>query len=350
MSKTALMKKVGIIAIVAALAVSVVALAGCQQQPAKKTYSEDEFVTVRVGNWGGTCETPLYVAYEQGFFEEHGIHADVQKITSGSAAFLAEGGYCIFEATPNFIPMMVNGLDIKFISAAHTGCLQAVGGPKSNIQSIADLEGKKVGLFSAAGDPGEVFLKAAMTDAGLDYNKTEWIVEGNIGTILKDLNDGKIDAFAYFDPYPEIAAEYFGCNVFFSISTDEPYKDMTCCFFAANKDVYEDADVSARIATALQEACEWIEKDKAATAELIQDKGYVAESAALVANFGVDTSAGDIADIHEKLLNDYTFGDNGKDAFDKSIQDQIGIIEKAGMMPEGQTAESIAELISAYAL
>ena len=335
MSKFA--KKAGILVLIAALCVGVIAgVSGC-----KKTYKESEMVTVRVGYWAGTCESPLYVAYEKGYFKEQGINAEMVKITSGSAAFLAEGGNAIFEATPNFLPMIINGLDVKFISAVHTGCLQAVAAPNSGITSIKDLAGKKVGLFSAAGDPGEVFLKAAMTNAG---------IEGNIGTILKDMAAGEIDAFAYFDPYGEIAAEYFGCTKFWSNGKGSEYENTTCCFLAANADVYNNADVAKRIATAVNEAANWIQKNQTDAANLIQDKAYVAESSALLGAFGVDTSAVKTTDIHEALLKSYTFGDGGKDKFNASVKEQWTIIEKAGMLPEGKTVDELCAAVSAYAL
>ena len=307
--------------------------------------------TVRVGYWAGTCESPLYVAYEQGYFDEFKIKAEMTKITSGSAAFLAEGGNCIFEATPNFLPMIINGLDVKFISGAHTGCLQGVASASSGISSVSDLPGKKVGLFSNSGDPGEVYLKAAMTDAGLDYNQTEWIVEGSIGTILTEMNAGNIDAFAYFDPYGEIAAKYFGMKQFYANATDPKYKDHICCFLAANPAVYNDSELANRIAQAVDKACQWIQANPTDAAKLIQDKAYVAESKTLLANFGVDTASVNTTDIHEDLLKSYTFGDPGsKDKFTEDVKLQWQIIEKAGMLPSGKTVDELVSAVSSYAL
>ena len=307
--------------------------------------------TVRVGYWAGTCESPLYVAYEKGYFDEFKIKAEMTKITSGSAAFLAEGGNCIFEATPNFLPMIINGLDVKFISGAHTGCLQGVASEASGITSVTDLPGKKVGLFSNSGDPGEVYLKAAMTDEGLDYAETEWIVEGNIGTILQEMTAGNIDAFAYFDPYGEIAAKYFGMKQFYANATDPKYKDHICCFLAANPAVYGDSELANRIAQAVEKACQWIQANPVEAAALIQDKSYVAESKALLTNFGVDTSSVQTSDIHEDLLKSYTFGDPGtKDKFTEDVKLQWEIIQKAGMLPEGKTVDELVSAVTAYAL
>ena len=307
--------------------------------------------SVRVGYWAGTCESPLYVAYEKGYFDEFKIKAEMVKITSGSSAFLKEGGNCIFEATPNFLPMIVNGLDVKFISGAHTGCLQGVATTASGITSPKDLVGKKVGLFSNSGDPGEVYLKAAMKDEGLDYNQTEWIVEGSIGTIMTEVKAGNIDAFAYFDPYGEIATKYFGMKQFYANATDPKYKDHICCFLAANPAIYNDSELSNRVAQAVEKACQWIQSNPEDAAKLIQDKAYVAESKSLLQNFGVDTSSVKTSDIHEDLLKSYTFGDPGsKSKFEEDVKLQWQIIEKAGMLPSGKTVDQLVESVSMYAL
>ena len=114
--------------------------------------------------------------------------------------------------------------------------------------------------------------------------------------------------------------------------------------------MYNNPDVAKRVATAVDEAAKWIQKNQSAAADLIQDKKYVAESDALLGAFGVDTTAVKTTDIHETLLKSYTFGDGGKDKFNSSVKENWTIIEKAGMLPEGKTVDELSAAVSAYAL
>jgi len=62
--------------LIAAIALSVLLVAGCGKNPASSAAHSNK---VRVGYIGLTCEAPIYVAYEKGFFREEGLEPELVK-------------------------------------------------------------------------------------------------------------------------------------------------------------------------------------------------------------------------------------------------------------------------------
>ncbi|MDR1358440.1 MAG: ABC transporter substrate-binding protein [Coriobacteriales bacterium] len=295
-----------------------------------------------VGYWGGTCEAPIYVAFENGYFEECGVAAEPLLITAGSAEPLANGELDFFQATPNFFPLIKNGTAIKLIDNVHTGCIQGVAGPGKGITSVKDLEGKTVGTF-AAQDMGQIFLSSAMKNAGADHTKVNWVVYGGGPATLAALFSGEIDAFAHFDPYPEVAT-LLGATKIFNNATDTPFSGYTCCFLAMNEltlDKEDGPELARRVAKAFQMADEFIMENPGEAAKIIQDGGYVASSAAMLENFGYTApSEAETIDIHERLLSSYYFGGGDKAIYEKSLRANWDICNDAGALDDAPTNQA----------
>jgi NitT/TauT family transport system substrate-binding protein len=276
------------------------------------------------------------VAFEKGYFKECGVDAEPLLITAGTAEPLANGELDFFQATPNFFPMIKNGTPVKLIDNVHSGCIQGVAGASTGIKSVKDLEGRTVGTF-AAQDMGQIFLSSAMVKAGADPTKVNWVVNGGGPATLSALFSGEIDAFAHFDPYPEVAT-LLGATKIFNNAVDAPFKDYTCCFLAMNQLTLDKADgpeLARRVAKAFQMADEFIMANPGEAAKVIQDGGYVASSAAILENFGYTApSDAETIDIHEHLLSSYYFGGGDKAAYEKSIRANWDICNDAGALDD----------------
>ena len=352
------LKKAGVVALAVVMGLGVLACtSGCQKKSEAPQY--DDVIDVRVGYWGGTCESAMYVAYEKGFFEEYGINAEMFNITAsgaGAGAMVQDatdnGIYAIFNATPNFLPAMEQGMDVKYIAEVHTGCIQACATADSGITDVAGLEGQKVGTFDTH-DMGEIFLRAAMVNAGADPDSVEFITEGNIATMLQAAANGEIVAFANFDPYVEICTQFFGYTKIFNNATDDGFKDQCCCFLAANQPVYSDTEISSRIAGAINAACEWITDNPEEAAKIIQGENesgtaYVTPTEQLLSAFGVDPSLATGNDFHQALIESYTWGNTSEEHFMNSLKEQWETIQKAGMLTSDKSIDELVELCAAY--
>lgn len=303
----------------ASLAFATTGLVGCSSGSNEKKEDAKEtegLLPAKIGYWGGTCEAEIMIAEANGYYKECGIDANVFKITSGTNELIANNEIDFFEATPNFLPGIYQGLKIKLIDNVHTGCIQGVASKESGIKSYKDLEGKKIGMFSE-GDMAQLFIQALMKQDGIDYSKTEWTAysDGGAAMAFKALQNGEIDGLTWFDPYGEIG-ELAGFVKFFNNATEPAYKDYTCCFLAATQHIVDESpDTCKKVCEAMQKAADFIKNNPAEAAKIIQDSGYVAESSTILEAYGIkDTSE----NIHERLLKSYTWCNGDKEMFEKS--------------------------------
>src|SRR5437764_9862979 len=93
---------------------------------------------IRVGYIGITCEAPIFMAVEQGFFKEEGL--DVELVRCQWAQYkdvLALGG---FDVTHHLIMYFLKpielGLDVKFTGGIHRGCLRVQAATKGDVRTI----------------------------------------------------------------------------------------------------------------------------------------------------------------------------------------------------------------------
>jgi energy-coupling factor transporter ATP-binding protein EcfA2 len=113
-----------------------------------------ELRPVRVGYFGGTCEAPIYVAYENGIFKKHGLNVELVKVkASTTKEMVATGKVDALMASPGTFKPIEQGMNIKLTAGIHTGCIQAVVPVDSPVKSVADLKGRTIGVESMGGPP-----------------------------------------------------------------------------------------------------------------------------------------------------------------------------------------------------
>src|SRR4051794_34550413 len=109
----------------ATLALGALILAGCKKDSGSGSGSNK----IRVGIIGITCEAPIYMAVEQGFFKEEGL--DVELVRCEWAKYkdaLALGSFDItHHLIMYFLKPIEQGLDVKFTAGIHRGCLRVQG-------------------------------------------------------------------------------------------------------------------------------------------------------------------------------------------------------------------------------
>jgi NitT/TauT family transport system substrate-binding protein len=143
----------------------------------------------------------ITIAREQGYFEEEGL--DVETQASEGSAFVTQqivgGGVEFGTNTPaETLVALEKGLDVKVIAGLYYAPVFSINVLEdSPIQSVADLEGKTLGITDAGG--GEVpLVRSVLAAEGLGYDEDVKIqVVGPGGALaVNSLKDGKVDAFA----------------------------------------------------------------------------------------------------------------------------------------------------------
>src|SRR6266513_4858040 len=266
--------------LITAVSLSVLLVAGCNKNPSSTARNSNK---VRVGYIGLTCEAPIYAAYEKGFFKEEGLEPELVKCNWATYKdALALGSYDItHHLVMYFLKPIEQGLDVRFLAGIHRGCLRVQAGVNTNIHTIEDLKGKRIGV-PGMGTPPFVFANRVFGTHGIDAGKDiTWKVypAGELGLAI---DKGEVDAVANAEPIGSLLiAEGKVRNIADQIM-DEPYKKEYCCEVIANgKWVDANPKAAAAATRALLKGAKWVETNPKAAAILAVEKKYLASTPAL---------------------------------------------------------------------
>jgi NitT/TauT family transport system substrate-binding protein len=267
-----------------ALGTSLVAVlsVGCGTN-VKPNVASGEPIKLTVAYLGLTCEAPIFVAKEKGFYAEEGLDAELVRTDWNG---LQEGlGTGKFDANHTLIMYLLKpiegGTDVKITGGIHTGCLRVQVAKDSPIKTAAELKGKKIGVPTRFGSPPHLFCCRVLAANGIDPRQpneggeVEWIPcpPDVLGQALKD---GKIDALATSDP---IGTILLGKNVVKTISDqaiDAPYKDEYCCAAVVSGKLAKNNPVAAaKVTRALLKGAKWVQENPKLAAELSVAKEYL---------------------------------------------------------------------------
>jgi NitT/TauT family transport system substrate-binding protein len=238
---------------------------------------------VRIGYIGLTCEAPIYVAYEKGFFKEEGLEPELVKCAwANYKDNLALGSYDItHHLVMYFLKPIEQGLDVRFLAGIHRGCLRVQAGEKTNIHKIEDLKGKRIGV-PGMGTPPFVFANRVFGTHGIDPGKdVTWKVypAGELGLAI---DKGEVDAVANAEPIGSLLLSQGKVRNIADQMADAPYKDEYCCEVIANgKWVDANPDTAARATRAMLKGAKWVETNPKAAAALAVEKKYLASTVEL---------------------------------------------------------------------
>jgi NitT/TauT family transport system substrate-binding protein len=239
---------------------------------------------VKVAYLGLTCEAPIFVAQEKGFFKEEGL--DVELVKTGWDGLREGLGLGRFDASHTLIMYLLKpieqGLDVKITGGIHTGCLRLQAGVNSDIKSPADLKGKKIGVPAHLGSPPYLFASRVLAANGIDprpeNGEVEWEVYDPEILGLK-LQQGQLDAVATSDPIGTILLGQGLVRTIADQAEDEPYSEEYCCAaVVSGKLAKENPAAAAKVTRALLKGAKWVGENPAAAAKLSVVKKYTTAS------------------------------------------------------------------------
>jgi NitT/TauT family transport system substrate-binding protein len=269
--------KIHPLALLAILPIAALSLSGCGKEPAAVKVGENGLSKLKVGYIGLTCEAPLFMAVEKGFFKEEGLDPELVKCEwSKYKDVLALGG---FDITHHLIMMFLKpleqGLNVKFTGGVHTGCLRVQTSADNAIAGVKDLKGKRIGV-PGMGTPPMIFASRALGDNGVDASKDiEWKVypAGELGLALEK---GEVDAIADAEPIGTMLLASGKVKNVVDQAKDAPYKDEYCCAVISNgKWADANPDLCARATRAILKGARWVQENPRAAAMLAVEKKYV---------------------------------------------------------------------------
>ncbi len=240
--------------------------------------SSNEPATIKICYLGLTCEPAIFVAHEKGFFQEEGLNVELVKTDWGSMRDgLGEGR---FQASYSFIMYLLKpielGLDLKLTGGIHTGCLRIQAGAKTDIKTVEDLKGKKLGI-THMGSPPFLFASRVLADKGIDpKNGVEWVTMPG-AAMSKALDQGRVDAVASAEPIGTMLMAQNKVHKVCDQASDAPYDDEYCCVVVVNGAFGRDnPSAAAKVTRALLKGAKWVSANTTAAAQIAVDKKYVA--------------------------------------------------------------------------
>jgi NitT/TauT family transport system substrate-binding protein len=237
-----------------------------------------ELTKINVGYIGLTCEAPIFVAVEKGFFKEEGL--DVSLVKCDWTAYkdaLALGGIDItHHLIMMFLKPIEQGMDVKILAGVHRGCLRVQALTAGSIHSVEDLRGKRIGV-QGMGTPPFIFANRALALHGIDPAKeVTWQVYP-VGELKLALEKGLVDAVADSEPIGTLLLSGGNIRNVADQATDEPFASEYCCAVVANGKFVANRPKAAAAATrAILKAAKWVEANPRAAATLAVEKKYLA--------------------------------------------------------------------------
>jgi len=233
------------------------------------------------GKDGALCGAPTYIALEKGFFAEEGfdvtlISADTETRKIG----LNNGTIPLVNGDFQFFPSIEEGVNVKVVDGLHKGCIKFVVRPDSNIRTVQDFKGKKIGVDEIGGTPHQVasvWLEKAGISAKPQDKDVEFLPYSDGNLELEALYSGQIDIAAMWDPLGSVAEKSGKVKVVFDLTTDPIFADHYCCYlYASSKIIKENPEKISALLRAYRKAQDWISKNPVEAVEIISGKKYSA--------------------------------------------------------------------------
>lgn len=252
--------------VASALAVGLLGLTGCSSagEGTAETSTSEENVELSVGITPIANAASLYVALDQGIFEDEGLTVTPEVIQNASTAVPSLLNDELQVALMTSVPAVTaasKGVPIEIVSgndrypedpSGDTTALVAASG--SGVETAGDLGGKTVAVVGLKSAP-ELALRIVLRDSGVDPDDVE-VVEIAYPDMVSALQSGRVDAAFVVDPFLN-AAEAAGLPVIGHPFTEGLGGRTALVWMASKQFAQENQDAIEHFARAMQRAGEY---------------------------------------------------------------------------------------------
>lgn len=259
-------------------------LTGCGENTKSAVGENDDDFVLKIAYNNSLCEAPIQMGVEKGFFEAEGLKFEMVKADAAHMAEAIGSGQVDagFGLLGKYLQPIDNGLDIKITAGIHTGCTKLLVPKNSDIKSVSDLKGKKVGT-GGLGAAGTIITRRSLYHSGLnaslDNCDVEFVVYSE-SDLAQALQKGAIDAIVLGDPKASIAERDYNLKTIIDTAKDDEYKNEYCCISFVTGDIAKKhPEVAEKFTRAIMKASQWVENNKEETAKIQVEKNWVAGNA-----------------------------------------------------------------------
>ncbi len=230
-------------------------------------YIEDQSYDVRIGYLEGDIHhLAFYVARNQSLYENAGINMRAVAYQNGGEVMnaFASANRPIDMGYLGFAPALMHRItnpaaDITVLAAANLVGSAIVVDKNANIESVADLTGKRVAV-PAPNNMQDFILSIALNDNGLTYDDITHVVNmhpSDMVLALERTGDQGIDAFVAWEPHASKAVH--GGSGKILLNSSDIWPNHPCCVVTGhNTFINNRRDVVEKVIEIHVQATEWI--------------------------------------------------------------------------------------------
>lgn len=165
----------------------------------------DEVTTLIVGITPIVDHASVFIATEEGFFEEEGLNVSAQPVQGGAAAvpaMVSDDLQAAFASYPSFFLAESQYIGVTIVAEGVRGTEETAGiyvTDDSPIEGPADLEGTTIAV-NTLNNIGDVSITASLEEEGLDTAGIEF-VEYPFPDMMPALEQGAVDAVWLVEPF-----------------------------------------------------------------------------------------------------------------------------------------------------
>lgn len=164
---------------------------------------------IRIGWVYAMANTPILVAYHNGFFSQAGVEVELRRFNSGpllKRALEAGDLDMAFIGMPPAYHAIAEGADLKIVAKVNYGQAALITAKNSPIKTLADLKGKKIAGVRL-GSGMDVLLKSFVLKeaAGLNADNDVAILHMPSKMMVASVNKNVVDAAFTWEPYVSFA-------------------------------------------------------------------------------------------------------------------------------------------------
>lgn len=246
--------------------------------------------TIRIGYNGGLCTGTLGITHVKGFYDAEGLKTEIVRyqgdtVTLGDAL----GMHRIDVAGGHIATLLVpaaNGVQMKFTTGMHTGCKSLCVLNDSPYKTTRDLVGKTIAVPSGVGGSDQNITMRFLLRDGIDPVNGVKYKATDQGAAVLAMQNGEIEAGLFSDQFIQKFLADGTLRVVRSITTDEDFKDETCCIYAVARDLCENSPITVRKMTRAHEAArKWIMANREDAVRLMLENKWASGEFDMVLKF-----------------------------------------------------------------
>ncbi len=246
---------------------------------ARNSFAEEappETTRLRLVQTPSICQAAQFTAED--LLRREGF-TDVQYIkkpgTQGIETALASGEADIaMHFNVRLIIQVEAGDPIVILAGGHLGCFELFG--TDRVRAIRDLKDKTIAVLELESSQ-HAFIATMAAHVGLDPRKDiNWVTQPPFES-MRQLAEGKVDAFLGFPPQPQQlrAMKAKSVHVVVNSMVDRPWSQYFCCMVAGNREFVKKHPVAAKRALrAILNASDRVDREPEKTARFLVDGGF----------------------------------------------------------------------------